>query len=152
MENRYLFKAKRIDNGEWVRGGSLITFCDNDVKSYYMPQFSEKCVCEHDDITDDILSFSDCRFYKVDESTLCQCTSLKDKNKKLIWENDIVGTFSQTYNKYSHLGSVKYGNFNCSCCNGVYGWYFDKDADIRDAESCEVLGNIFDNPELLEVE
>ena len=48
-----LFKAKRLDNGEWVSGGSLITFFDNGVKSFFMPQFNEKCTCEHDEKTDD---------------------------------------------------------------------------------------------------
>ena len=48
-------------------------------------------------------------------------------------------------------GIVKYGEFNCSCCEGVYGWYVDG-GDIRNIESHEVIGNIYENPELLEVE
>ena len=45
-------------------------------------------------------------------------------------------------------GAVKYGNFNCSCCDGVYGWYVDG-GDIRDIRSCVVIGNIYENKELL---
>ena len=62
-----------------------------------------------------------------------QCTGLKDKNDNLIYEGDIV---SDGY----HKGVVKYGEFNCSCCDGVYGWYFDG-GDIRETEYYEIVGN-----------
>lgn len=69
------------------------------------------------------------KFYIIE-----QCTGLKDKNDNLIYEGDIV---SDGY----HKGVVKYGEFNCSCCDGVYGWYFDG-GDIREAEFYEIVGNI----------
>ena len=47
-------------------------------------------------------------------------------------------------------GVIKYGKFNCSCCEGVYGWYIDE-GDIRNITTSEVIGNIYENPELLEV-
>ena len=73
MEDRYLFKAKRIDNGEWVDGYLFKSFTGicYIVKSY-----------------DHILSIIE--KYEVDPSTICQCTGLKDKNGRLIWENDVV--------------------------------------------------------------
>ena len=80
--------------------------------------------------------------YPFEDVELMQFTGLHDKNGKEIYEGDIV---DNGYNK----GIVKYGEYNCSCCEGVYGWYVDG-GDIRSAEDfLEVIGNIYENPELL---
>lgn len=134
MEDRYLSRGKRIDNGEWVEGYLSYPFCTKKGnESYY---FYAK----------DSLGFF-CRCV-VDTSTICQCTGLKDRNGKLIWENDIVGYYDKYVGKWRY-GLVGYGEFNCSCCGGVYGWHFG-DEDIREYQFYEVKGNKFDNPELLE--
>lgn len=129
MENRYLFRGKRIDNGEWVQG--------------YLYGIWEKRYILWG-MTNDIPNM-----IEVDPTTICPCTGLKDKNGKLIWENDIVGYYDKYMGKWCY-GLVGYGEFNCSCCGGVYGWHFG-DEDIREYKGYEVKGNKFDNPELLEV-
>ena len=75
---------------------------------------------------------------------------MTDKNGKKIFEGDILAT--KLFGEHIDKGVVRYGNYNCSCCDGVYGWYVDG-GDIRDAEEIgEVIGNIHDNPELMEVQ
>lgn len=75
MEDRHLFKAKRKDNQEWVRGSLVYTFTG-----------TPYIVTEYDHIMNFIA------INEVDPTTICQCTGLKDKNGKLIWENDIIRT------------------------------------------------------------
>lgn len=81
---------------------------------------------------------------------LQQFTGLLDKNGKEIWEGDVVKyeVGCSDGSVYKKIASVKYGEFNCSCCDGVYGWYFD-DGDIRECDRYEVIGNVMENPDLL---
>ncbi len=131
MQDRYLFRGKRIDNGEWVEGYLSYPFCTKKGnESYY---FYAK----------DSLGFF-CRCV-VDASTICQCTGLKDKNGKLIWENDVVSYCDCTKEDYviaweQNKACFEYQEYSCSMMN------FD---ELSGCE-VEVIGNIFDNPELLE--
>ena len=83
---------------------------------------------------------------EVDPSTICQCTGLKDKNGKLIWENDIVKHDFGKDQIGVQLAIVKYDSkYACYQIKPIYDWMY------CDKSDCEVIGNIFDNPELLEV-
>lgn len=149
MEDRYLHKAKRADNGEWVQG-SLVY--DNRDKMY-------RIIIEINYSTGTCLTTDNAP--RVDESTICQCTGLKDKNGNLIWENDIVkDIFSDT------CASIKYGSYqNCFDStkaehigfyvewSGKYTKRYRKDLGYWiNMVNAEVIGNIFDNKELLESE
>ena len=94
---------------------------------------------------------------ETDPETLCQFTGLKDKNGNKIWENDIV-LLREEIQDYEWKATVKFGNPNCEY---NWGWQLvpigecDMNKDIllwidMEIASCEVVGNIFDNPELLE--
>ena len=93
--------------------------------------------------------------HEVIPETVGQFTGLTDKNGKKIFEDDIIAC--KNYDEELVVeGVVRYGKFNCSCCDGVYGWYIDG-GDIRkldgwmvDDSNTEVIGNIHDNPELLQ--
>lgn len=139
MEDRYLFKAKRLDNGEWVKGALVY----DDMDKLY------RIIIELDYSTGTCIRAG--KAPRVDASTICQCTGLKDKNGKLIWENDIVK--DEKSNFYKAIWRNNYYQFSWNC---VKSEIFEVDAKwdlytIRSFE-IEVIGNIFDNPELLESE
>ena len=136
MEDRYLFKAKRVDNEEWVQGslfnGESHCIIGQEIK--FSPYTEHECKIVG---------------YEVDRDTICQCTGLKDKNGNLIWENDImVSHLDEDYPEDETYKRILWcGNGFCSIENG------SKDIapiDKFDREYFEVCGNIFDNPELLE--
>ena len=90
MNDRYLYRAKRTDNGEWVEGDL--------VHSVY--KINDTCVGKYG---------SEVGMHQVYESTICQCTGLKDKNGKLIFENDIAkGKYYDNGKSHRHIGQVKY--------------------------------------------
>lgn len=133
MNNIYLFRGKRVDNGEWVMG-DLIQWRDNDLKIWSeLPPTDEK--------------------YKnpVIPETVGQCTGLKDKNGKLIFEGDIVLASSQKW-RCAVVFDNENARFICHTndkpCRLVYVSMQYKD----NTSALEVIGNIHDNPELLEVE
>ena len=138
MEDRYIYKAKRLDNGEWVEGYLSYPFCTKKGnESYY---FYAK---------DSLGLFCRC---VVDASTICQCTGLKDKNGKLIWENDVVKQFAdcnELGNSLYFFYQIRWNN-EYSAFEG-YEIYTEETVLFPDLEDIEVIGNIFDNPELLEV-
>jgi uncharacterized phage protein (TIGR01671 family) len=146
MEDRYLFKAKRKDDGEWVIGNRI----DDGVTGQVFIHAVGNSVNESDKVGEEgCLQFV---AFEVAPSTICQCTGLKDKNGNLIWENDIVA-YWDSYSTESGLAEAD--------CIGKVVWD-DETISFQvtnrlSAESyevlgdeCSVIGNVFDNPELLE--
>ena len=144
-----LFKAKRVDNGQWVEG--LVTKIENTF-----------CL---------IREYGSNISYECDVNTLCQYTGLTDKNGNKIWENDVLlqKTTEMHWCKWECMGIVKYGEHDWDASNYGYtsiGFYVEpivkkgdinkiacglNQVDINDEYyPIEVIGNIFDNPELLE--
>ena len=88
----------------------------------------------------------------VDPETICQCTNVPDKNRKKIFKGDIVKR--QLFEGYI-IGEVVrvdigFCGFYLKCGNKFYPMGKNEDTGISDCD--EVIGNIFDNPELMEVE
>lgn len=147
MNDRYLFKAKDC-NSIW-RAGLLIALQEG------------RCAIEEKDGSK----------WACDSETLCQCTGLKDKNGKLIWENDIVRFKHEKFDFEDELepfertclpSKKEYKrNYVVEFCNTPthYGlrfrngsiWFMVHKMTIV-MHDTEVIGNIFDNAELLESE
>ncbi len=135
MEDRYLFKAKRTDNGEWVLGvlfdGENHCIIGQEIK--FSPYQTNECKIVG---------------YEVDRNTICQSTGLRDKNCKLIWENDImVAHLDENYQEDETYIRILW--HRSGFCSKEKGSKDITPVDKFDQEHFEVCGNIFDNPELL---
>lgn len=135
MKDRYLYKAKTC-NGEWVTG-QYVKGLDMYAKEVHLI-FEPTKIFYSSGETDG--------WSEIDPTTICQCTGLKDKNGKLIWENDIVR--DEYGNFYKAFWQNDYYQFSFCAKTGVFPigskwnlWSF-KSFEI------EVIGNVFDNNDL----
>lgn len=85
--------------------------------------------------------------YKVIPKTVGQYIGIKDENGNKIFDGDIVTSNYYLKKDQNKNSVIKYGEWNCSCCNGVFGWVSEGFVDFRD-DDVIVIGNIHDNPEL----
>lgn len=127
MQNRFLSRGKRIDNGEWVEG-------------YLYGIWERRYILWG--MTNDIPNM-----VEVDPETVCQCTAMPDKNNKLIFENDIAIKHNDDDKEpYLIRWSENYAAWELAQCGcAMYGFF---DVDFGEIE---VIGNAIDNQELLEV-
>ena len=139
MKDRYLYRAKKKGNEEWITG-QYVKGLDMYGKGVHLI-FEPATIFYSSGETDG--------WSEIDPATICQCTGLKDKNGKLIWENDIVNCIDAECCGYISWNESEAGfYFNIL----LEGGRFDEE-HIYDYQDCmEVIGNIFDNPELLESE
>lgn len=156
-----LFKAKRIDNGEWVVG-CLINLDDDTFR------IATSCLQNE---TDELLLVCS---YEVDPSTICQYTGLTDKNGQNILENDVVdflgrkgivkfecGSFGIAYKDYIDWEEIEANICPITGCdnalhacendNFISLWeiYWNFNDEDNSVNTVEVIGNIFDSHELL---
>ena len=165
-----LFRGKRLDNGEWVHGAysaydSRLTYYNGQVECEvaFMPS-----IIAYDD---------ECFWYHVDPATVGQYTGLTDKNGKRIFEGDIVKqTFEKTVSivsadlydgdEYEDLYGEDVGVVVILPSKGAciknpvihreINGEITQDGEVAKmyknicSGRCEIIGNIHDNPELLE--
>ncbi len=136
-----LFRGKRLDNGKWAYGYLIAPeFAPN--KKYIGYLFAD------DDHDIDVV--------EVDPETVGQYTGLDDSKGQKIFEGDIMLLNSELGQRY---GIVEFGEYikknkkeasffvrwNLSCLRTDIGYWASR-------KYCEVISNIYDNPELLEVQ
>lgn len=140
MDREILFRGKREDNLEWIEGYYT---CFNEEERRIYSGYAD---------TDGVNYYPDCLI--VIPKTVGQYTGLTDKNGKKIFEGDVVKVHIETYTRQSNrIGVVKY-------YNGCFGVADNNSENFKDflafnnmscyVRSVEVIGNIHDNPELLE--
>lgn len=118
MNDRYLYRAKQTNTGEWTYG-------------YLYGIWERKYILWG--MTNDVPNMTE-----VAPSTICQCTGLKDKSGKLIWENDIIKC-------KDIITAVRWNTKYASWVLTKKGWMYDHFfGESQDPEECEVIGNIFD--------
>ena len=135
MQREIKFRGKRVDNGEWVYGSLLQSEID-------VNQIAVKCaICQrfaHD--------------YNISQNEVIpesvgQFTGLKDSLGKEIWEGDIIHCLK----KGMQFGAVEQVEFKRGCFilrhRDIPVSVFEEFEDFMDIV---VVGNIYENPELLE--
>lgn len=122
-----LFRGKRTDNGEWVHG-NLVRGCDE--KYAYIVEFGNRELCRN--------------YVNVNPDTVGQYTGLKDKNGTKIFEGDIGrrrdDIFLIDWSEEKAAFVMIFYDYICEILYLEEMW-----------DDAEVIGNIHDNPELLEV-
>lgn len=130
MSKEILYKAKRVDNGEWV--------CGLPIYRNYIRVFTEH---EYEDEDGKKVKYSTTKDYQVDPKTMCEFTGLIDKNKNKIFEHDIITVYNSNY-------SINFEDGGFTVCKSK----IPLSLCFATEENYVVIGNIFDNPELLEKE
>ena len=154
-----LFRGKRTDNGEWIEG-------------YYAKQSNHACFAhelkyQHFIFKDVCLDFNlgGLQEFEIIPETVGQYTGLTDKNGVRIFEGDILRGFEYPFcsninGEFNYFAEIVW--FDDSSAFGIYTFKNPK-SNVRgisegntdyleyfNADKWEVIGNIYDNPELLE--
>lgn len=135
-KNIGLYHGKRKDNGEWVEGYYVYD------ESGQTTENPTAYICH--------LNTHPCGYslipYEVDPETVGQYTGLTDKNGKKIFEDDVLDCTSGLYERCEVIYNEFCSAFQLMCADGFSDFFL---CSINHKEM-EVIGNIHDNPELLE--
>jgi len=136
--NRYLFRGKRVDNGEWVQG----SLCVASEKAFIVTDcdFYETKHCGDYSLTAD-------RYFKVDPKTVGQYIGKKDKSSKKMFKGDkVLFTYGKHYNEPK--GLTRIGTIVYDVKDVAFEVAIDDSAvkvRFRDITRTEVIGNIHES-------
>jgi len=138
-ERTYFFKAKRVDNEEWIEGdlirsnfSTFIVTMVNTIIDVSKPESEQERIYSLE-------------YYKVDPDTLCEYVGIRDKNNIKVFEHDIV-----IHNVYGKK-EISFGSYYDSL-KGCLGFMYSPTMAFlheRDTNDIEIIGNSFDNPDLV---
>ena len=141
MNREILFRGKRKDNGEWVYWDVF-----GDLMEFVCFQ-NEEYKSLHYDASKKI----------IDTNTLGQYIGKRDNNSKKIFEGDIIRQLYSQYQRFDVVGAVRFNKAGQFVADHVWTaeqnpWKKGKKQGFAITSQCEKLGNIYDNPELLEAQ
>ena len=131
-----LFKANRLDNGEWVEG-------------YLFETREHAYIAYANQFDDDLFLSPQNIFIEVDANTICQYTGRTDKNGNKIWDNDVVECKSKIYH---FLSQIKWDTLSGGFLlqdSAISAVGLDAITEHGIYSDVQVIGNIFDNSEFL---
>lgn len=145
MNDRYLYRAKRIDNGVWIVGSLIQAPYLGSIRSWISSEQEDKARLREISSNQAVW-----RAFEVKTDTICQRAGLPDKHKKPICENDIVK------DEDGSVGVIKFGKYDIFHIGFYIEWITENATGYRNelgywAPKVEVIGSAIDNPELLEV-
>lgn len=128
------FRGKRLDNGEWIKGNSIVRVGDG----FF--------ICDWTGVAIKKSEFYNL-FTEVAPATVGQYTGLKDKNGREIYEGDIIGGSNGSINgwEWPFKSEIKWNDEECGFNTPIWG-------HMDSTHYYNVLGNIHDNPDLLKTE
>ena len=157
-----LFRGKRLDNGKWVEGA----FCPKNCDSIFGPMVYKPSIIKLDKPNDGY-------WFDVEPDTVGQYTGLQDKNGKKIFEGDIFKFPDEIFESYytscgteynswetenyavvgfnEYTGGFDFVRYQCQESSVQADLHENHELDFYEfVRGLEVIGNIHDNPELVE--
>ena len=142
MNDRFLFRGIKSGTSEWIYGSHVYSSSNNE---HYIIPFDKS---EIDEYYGGERCWNTTSFYNkakdvlIDPDTLCQCVGKKDKNSKLIFENDVLFAKDERGNIYTHV--VKWNGLGFV----IVSPQGNVDGLVWCSTNYEIIGTIFDKEEV----
>lgn len=152
MNREILFRGKREDNGEWAEGLPLYGNTGNEITEIQTRKTKGGKDCEGKD-----WYLNDDEIVPIIPKTMGQYIGKPDINDKKIFEGDIIRQLYSQYQRFDVVGVVRFNKAGQFVVDHVWTaeqnpWKKGKKQGFAITSDCEIIGNVYDNPELLEAQ